>query len=67
MFTTFVKVCSVVAITECTEFEDTLGPYNTRKECEIRAYEMAQDLMTVIKPPVEYSYKCATDNKGHAA
>ena len=66
MFTTFVKVCSVVAITECTEFEDTLGPYATREECKKRAYEMATDLKTIIKPPVEYSYKCASDNTGHA-
>lgn len=66
MFTTFVKVCSVVAITECTEFEDTLGPYATREECKARAYEMAVDIRTVIKEPMDFSYKCVSDNKGHA-
>ena len=66
MFTTFVKVCSLVAVAECTEFQDTLGPYSTREQCEERAYEMAQDLMTVIRPPVRYDYKCVSDNTGHA-
>ena len=67
MFTTFVKVCSLITALECTEFEDTRGPYATREECEARAYEMGADLKAVIEPPVEFSYKCVLENKGYAA
>ena len=58
MFTTFIKVCSIVAAFECIEFEDTRGPYKTLKECQDRARVMALDLQRVIIPPVEFSYKC---------
>jgi len=67
MFTTFVKVCSLVMAMECTEFEDTRGPYATKEECKARAYEMAEDLKAVVEPPVEFSYKCVPKDKGHAA
>ena len=66
MFTTFVKVCSLIVAVECTEFKDDRGPYATKEECEARAYEIAKDLMTVFKTPVEFSYKCNSEMKGHA-
>mgnify|MGYP003143200206 FL=1 len=63
MFTTFVKVCSIVATFECVEFQDNMGPYNTLKECQDRARVMALDLQRVIIPPVEFSYKCSQQLK----
>ena len=63
MFTTFVKVCSIVAAFERIEFEDTRGPYKTLKECQDRARVMALDLQRVIIPPVEFSYKCSQQLK----
>jgi len=66
MFMTYVKVCSLIATSTCTEFVDTQGPYDSYQQCETRAVEMAKDLAQVLAGPIEFSYKCEKEIKGHA-
>ena len=54
MFKTLVLACSLSVPTDCWEFNDTRGPYETSDQCKARAYEMGNDIMempnTDLKP-----------------
>jgi len=45
MFKTFVLACSLSVPTDCWEFRDARGPYETYEQCKSRAYEMGNDIM----------------------
>lgn len=64
MFTTFLKICTLAVISDCVEFTDKRGPYPTEKQCEARAYEMANDLKDLFTGPIDISYKCKRDLNG---
>jgi len=45
MFKTLVLACSLSVPTDCWEFNDTRGPYETYERCQKRAYVMGNDIM----------------------
>jgi len=47
MFKTIVLACSLLVPDNCLEFHDTRGPYETYKQCQTRAYEMGNAIMTL--------------------
>ena len=44
MFKAIVLACSIVNPTDCLEFHDIRGPYETQQQCKARAMEMAQQI-----------------------
>lgn len=44
MFKAMVLACSLIEPTDCWEFQDTLGPYSTSKQCYARAVEMSEHI-----------------------
>lgn len=59
MFKTLVLACSLSVPTDCWEFNDTRGPYETYDQCKARAYEMGNNIMEMpsmdLKP---INFKC---------
>ena len=47
MFKTLVLACSIAVPTDCWEFRDTWGPYETYEQCQARAYEMGNNIREV--------------------
>ena len=45
MFKTLVLACSLSVPTDCWEFNDTRGPYETYEQRVSRAYEMGNNIM----------------------
>jgi len=45
MFKVLVLACSLSVPTDCWEFHDTRGPYETYDQCSSRAYEMGNNIM----------------------
>jgi len=45
MFKVLVLACSLSVPTDCWEFHDTRGPYETYDQCSLRAYEMGNNIM----------------------
>lgn len=50
MFKAIVFACSLSSPTDCWEFYDTRGPYETYAQCQNRAYEMGSDIMAMNLP-----------------
>ena len=46
----------------CQTLKDTQGPYETEKQCEVRAYEIAVELPEYLPQYIAVKYKC--DKKG---
>ena len=59
MFKTLVLACSLSVPTDCWEFNDIRGPYETYDQCKARAYEMGNAIMEMpsmdLKP---INFKC---------
>ena len=59
MFKTLVLACSLSVPTDCWEFNDMRGPYESYDQCKSRAYEMGNDIMKMpnmdLKP---INFKC---------
>ena len=60
MFKTLILVCAldVVDFNQCTIFEDTWGPYNSKADCVLRAKEMKRDIADFIYEPVKAYHRC---------
>jgi len=58
MFEAFVLVCMLRDPTICQTLQDTQGPYKTKIQCEVRAYEIAMELPEYMPEYVAVKYKC---------
>ena len=58
MFQASLFVCLVVSPETCTVLNDTLGPYDTRKECEQRIDEMAEFAISHNLFELDIKWKC---------
>jgi hypothetical protein len=58
MFETFVLVCLIGNTNICHTLSDIQGPYETKKQCEVRAYEIAVDLPDWMPNYEAVKYKC---------
>jgi len=47
MFKVIVLACSVLVPTDCWEYHDTRGPYETYERCTKRAYVMGNDIAEI--------------------
>ena len=43
----------------CHTLSDLYGPYDTKKECEQRAYEIAKELPEYMPAYIPMKYKCS--------
>ena len=59
MFKTIVIACALADVSVCATYEDTRGPYNSYRQCQVRAYEMGNAIMELegehIRP---VKFKC---------
>jgi len=58
MFETFVLVCMINNPNLCHTLSDLYGPYDTKRECAQRAYEIAIELPEHMPGYVPMKYKC---------
>ena len=58
MFKTLVLVCLSTNPNISQTLEDLYGPYETKKECTTRAYEIAVELPEYLPNYVAMKYKC---------
>ena len=49
MFKTIVFACLVISPTDCWEYLDTRGPYESRDVCIKRAYEIGNSIMEITQ------------------
>jgi len=47
MFKVIVLACSVVFPSDCWEYHDTRGPYESMEKCTKRAYKMGNDIAQI--------------------
>ena len=58
MFETWVLVCLIGTQNICHTLSDLHGPYETKKECVARAYEIAAELPEHMPNYEAVKYKC---------
>ena len=58
MFQALVLACLATNPNICQTLEDLYGPYETKKECTTRAYEIAVELPEYLPNFVAMKYKC---------
>ena len=58
MFETFVLICSISNPNLCYTLSDTYGPYENKKQCIQRAYEIGEQLPNHMPDYVAVKYKC---------
>jgi len=58
MFEAFVLVCMLLDPNNCQTLKDTQGPYETERQCEVRAYEIAMELPQYMPEYIAVKYKC---------
>jgi len=58
MFETFVLICSISNPNICHTLSDTYGPYDSKKQCIQRAYEIGEQLPNHMPNYVAVKYKC---------
>ena len=59
MFKTLVLACSIASPTDCWEYSDTRGPYESYEICQQRAYEMGNAIMEIERGTVmPKRFKC---------
>ena len=58
MFEAFVLVCMLLDPNNCQTLKDTQGPYETERQCEVRAYEIAMVLPQYMPEYIAVKYKC---------
>ena len=58
MFETFVLICSISNPNMCHTLSDTYGPYDSKKQCIQRAYEIGEELPNHMPDYVAVKYKC---------
>jgi hypothetical protein len=49
MFKVIVLACSVAFPSDCWEYHDTRGPYESMERCQKRAYKMGNDIAEIHK------------------
>ena len=64
MFEAFVLICLLNDPIKCNTLEDIEGPYNSRKLCIQRAYEIAASLPSFLPGYVAQQYRCTKQVKG---
>ena len=63
MFEAFVLVCMLLDPNNCQTLKDTQGPYETERQCEVRAYEIAMELPEYMPEYIATKYKCIDDKE----
>jgi len=58
MFEAFVFVCVIGNANICHTLSDIEGPYKTKNQCEVRAYEIAFELPDWMPNYEAIKYKC---------
>ena len=58
MFQAIVIACSLAAPDQCMRFENSRFPLETRKACEARAMQMANDIDRLIGDMRAVSWRC---------
>ena len=58
MFQALVLACLATNPNICQTLEDLYGPYETKKECTTRAYEIAVELPEYLPNFIAMKYKC---------
>ena len=58
MFEAFVFICMLKNPEVCKTLKDIKGPYQTEKQCEVRAYEIAMELPDWMPEYIAVRYKC---------
>ena len=58
MFEAFVYICMLKDPEVCRTLKDIKGPYQTEKQCEVRAYEIAMELPDWMPEYIAVRYKC---------
>jgi hypothetical protein len=53
-----VLACAIANPTECVEFHDSRGPYNTREECKARSLEMSRDIGESFNDIMPKAWRC---------
>ena len=64
MFEAFVLICSVSNTNLCHTLQDTYGPYDNKKQCITRAYEIGAELPEYMPDYVALKFKCFKQTKG---
>ena len=64
MFEAFVLVCLLNDPIKCHTLEDIEGPYNSRKLCVQRAYQIAAELPSYLPMYIAKQYMCTEQPKG---
>ena len=64
MFEAFVLICLLNDPIKCNTLEDIEGPYNSRKLCIQRAYQIASELPSYLPMYVAKKYMCIKQVKG---
>ena len=64
MFEAFVLVCLISNPTLCHTLQDIEGPYDSRKICIQRAYEIASELSIYLPMYLPKQYMCMEQPKG---
>jgi len=67
MFKAIVLACAISATSDCIEFHDTRGPYQSKEACEERAYEMARDIPEAYDDLMPVKWRCQPLAKGMLA
>jgi len=62
MFQTLVMICMISNPNMCYTLADTYGPYEYKKDCMIRAYEIASNIPDNMPDFVAVKYKCIKDD-----
>ena len=57
MFEVLVLVCLASSPSDCWEFSDTRGPYETKQQCVERSIEM-REFIKQIPDHIPQAYKC---------
>jgi len=63
MFEAFVYICMLKNPEVCQTLKDIKGPYQTEKQCEVRAYEIAMELPDWMPEYIATRYKCVSDEQ----
>ena len=58
MFKAIVLACAIASPSDCIEFHDVRGPYDTEAKCKSRALEMARDIGERFNDVMPKAWRC---------
>jgi len=56
--------CMLLQPSECVEFEDLRGPYQTVQQCHVRADEMGKTIFEIMPNIIPLRYNCTKMKEG---